>query len=288
MSTYLLTWNPRESSVEELEEVWRRQCSGNPADPIEWSCGSTKSIPVGARVFLHRQREEPRGIVASGWVTKQTYQAPHWRTERRRRGDKANYVEWRPDAVVPGFGDDDTAMPLQAHLASAGPLRDEITWDKMAGSGISVSEAAAAELERLWALHVDRNYNAAPQGETLSATENRRDRLLIWSRSRERSLRDAKIRAALKNSPDGLLRCEVPGCGFCFEEVYGTVGAKFAHVHHLNALSGGDKEVETMLKDLAIVCANCHAMIHRHRQCRPLEGLVVKPRRGRGHRGNRA
>jgi 5-methylcytosine-specific restriction protein A len=28
------------------------------------------------------------------------------------------------------------------------------------------------------------------------------------------------------------------------------------------------------LKDLAIVCANCHAMIHRNGECRPLEGLI--------------
>jgi 5-methylcytosine-specific restriction protein A len=279
MPTYLLTWNPKESSIEDLKAVWRLQCKGKPAESIDWSCGSTKSIPVGARVFLHRQREEPRGIVASGWVTRQTYQAPHWRTDRRRRGEKANYVDWRLDAVVPDFGDDETAMPLQAHLIPDGPLHDEITWDNMVGSGISVPEAAAAELERLWALHVDRNYNAAPQGETLSATENRRDRLLIWSRSRERSLRDAKIRDAISKAPDRRLRCEVPGCGFCFEEVYGNVGEKFAHVHHLNALSGGDEEVQTTLEDLAIVCANCHAMIHRNNECRPLNGLVVRRRR---------
>ncbi len=284
MSTYLLTWNPRESSVEELEEAWRLQCKGRPSGSIDWSCGSTKSIPVGARVFLHRQREEPRGIVASGWVTRQTYQGPHWRPERRRRGDKANYVDWRLDAVVPGFGDAVAAIPLQAHLVPTGPLHDQITWDNMVGSGISVPEPAAAELERLWALHVDRNYNAVPQGETLVAVENRRDRLLVWSRSRERALRDAKIKAAIKKSPDGLLRCDVPGCGFCFEEVYGKVGEKFAHVHHLNALSEADEEVQTTLDDLAIVCANCHAMIHRHRECRPLEDLVVKPGRSRSHR----
>jgi alanine dehydrogenase len=29
----------------------------------------------------------------------------------------------------------------------------------------------------------------------------------------------------------------------------------------------------------AIVCANCHAMIHRNNECRPMDGLVVKRRR---------
>jgi 5-methylcytosine-specific restriction protein A len=66
----------------------------------------------------------------------------------------------------------------------------------------------------------------------------------------------------------------VPGCGFCFEKVYGDVGKKFAHVHHLNALNVSDHEARTTLKHLAIVCANCYAMIHRHGECRPLEGHV--------------
>lgn len=279
VATYLLTWNPRESSVEDIEQAWRQQCAGRRPEAIDWSCGSTKSIPVGARVFLHRQRLEPRGIVASGWVVKATYQAKHWRPDRRKRGDMANYVDWRVDNVVPGFGDDEHPEPLQAHLVAEGPLREDITWDNMVGSGIQISDAAARELEQLWAIHVDRTLNGAPQGEALSATENRRFQQLVWSRSRERSLRDAKIRDAIKDAHDGRLRCEVPGCGFCFEEVYGKLGEQFAHVHHLDALNRNADEVTTTLKDLAIVCANCHAMIHRNNECRPMDGLVVGRRR---------
>jgi hypothetical protein len=278
MSTYLLTWNPRESSVAEIEHAWKQQCAGRPPEKIDWSCGVRKGIPVGARVFLHRQREEPRGIVASGWVVRATYQAKHWRPDKRRRGEPANYVDWHVDAVVPGFGDDKTPVPLQAHLIQDGPLHDDVAWNYLVGSGVQVSDAAAEQLEKLWALHVDQTCNFAPQGEDLSATENRRERQLIWSRSREKTLRDAKIREAIRNSPDGVLRCEVPGCGFCFEAIYGDVGKKFAHVHHLNALNASDDEIQTTLKDLAIVCANCHAMIHRNGECRPMVGLVVRRR----------
>jgi predicted HNH restriction endonuclease len=149
----------------------------------------------------------------------------------------------------------------------------------MPGSGIGVPEAAALELERLWALHICRTSGDDRQGEEISAVENKRFQQLAWSRSRERWLRDAKIRAAIKDAPDGLLRCEVPGCGFCFEEVYGKLGEGFAHVHHLDALNCNADEVTTTLGDLAIVCANCHAMIHRNKECRPMDGLVVKRRR---------
>lgn len=59
----------------------------------------------------------------------------------------------------------------------------------------------------------------------------------------------------------GRLQCEV--CDFDFFEVYGLVGDGFAECHHRLPLSQMDGEVTTKLIDLAIVCANCHRMLHR-------------------------
>ena len=52
-------------------------------------------------------------------------------------------------------------------------------------------------------------------------------------------------------------------CGFDFEEVYGSVGSGFIHVHHLVdlALGGGPTEIDG-IQDLRPVCPNCHAMLH--------------------------
>lgn len=95
---------------------------------------------------------------------------------------------------------------------------------------------------------------------------------LVRHRKREQRLREAKLRAVLAET--GRLRCEVPGCGFDFFEVYGEPGREFAHVHHRAQLADRDEPSETTLDDLAVVCANCHAIIHRGGQCRPLEGLI--------------
>jgi hypothetical protein len=279
MATYLLTWNPAESLVRQLLAAWRRQCEGKGPQSSDWSCGSNKSIPVGARVFLHRQAVEPRGIVAAGWVTRKSYQGLHWDPARAERGDLANYVDWRLDAVCDGFGDDKHGrtvliQPLPVHAIKTAPIGTEVHWDNIPGSGIRIPDAAAEEIERLWAKHVSAQVADEVQGEKLSALEGDPKQRLVWSRTRESSLRTAKLIDAAKKSKDGLLRCEVPDCGFCFEEVYGEVGADFAHVHHLNALAERDKAEETTLADLAVVCANCHAMIHRHGECRPLEGLI--------------
>ncbi|MDW8293534.1 MAG: hypothetical protein RML84_10625, partial [Anaerolineae bacterium] len=41
-----------------------------------WSCGVTKNIQTGDRVFLLKQGKEPRGIVGSGVVTRGSMKTP--------------------------------------------------------------------------------------------------------------------------------------------------------------------------------------------------------------------
>ncbi|WP_430410755.1 HNH endonuclease [Kordia sp.] len=61
------------------------------------------------------------------------------------------------------------------------------------------------------------------------------------------------------------VNCSV--CGFNFEEFYGSWGKGFIEVHHTQPLSE-NKGLEVFTdpeKDLAVVCANCHRMIHKKR-----------------------
>ncbi|HJW31984.1 MAG TPA: HNH endonuclease [Holophagaceae bacterium] len=96
----------------------------------------------------------------------------------------------------------------------------------------------------------------------------------VRHRHREQKFRQTKINSVLR-SRGGRLRCEVPNCGFDFVERYGAIGEGFAHVHHLTPLSEFEKSGRKVhLKDLAIVCPNCHAMIHRGGGCRSLEELL--------------
>lgn len=58
----------------------------------------------------------------------------------------------------------------------------------------------------------------------------------------------------------GKLCCET--CGFDFLEKYGELGTGFCEVHHLFPLHKGERETKN--EDLAVLCSNCHRMIHRY------------------------
>lgn len=60
------------------------------------------------------------------------------------------------------------------------------------------------------------------------------------------------------------LTCKV--CGFNFEKFYGDRGKYFIEVHHLVPVSKFNKEIKVdYKKDMTVLCANCHRMIHRNR-----------------------
>lgn len=78
-------------------------------------------------------------------------------------------------------------------------------------------------------------------------------------RERSSALVKSKKEATLRAT--GKLCCEA--CGFDFKDIYGEHGDGFCEVHHLQPLSKADGAIKTELKDLAIVCSNCHRVIHR-------------------------
>ena len=80
-------------------------------------------------------------------------------------------------------------------------------------------------------------------------------------RSRERSSEVSKKKKEAVLNEKGKLECEA--CGFDFQATYGDLGKDFCEVHHRVPLAELDAGTKTRLKDLAVVCANCHRMLHR-------------------------
>lgn len=268
MSAYLLTWNPKNWQWNDLPHTALQLANGLPVEQ-RWSCGNSRSIALGSRVFLLRQGVEPKGIVAAGWVTKEPFPAPHWDTVRAARGEQAFFIMFAADALL----NPEHSPPLDVRIVTSGLLA-EVQVDAPA-SGNSIPDAVAVALSEAWAAHLGEEDQGLGKGDPeLGAMEGEQKRRFVSHRARERTLRQAKLEQTRAASRDGRIRCQVPGCNFDFEAVYGSVAAGFAHVHHLRPLAEATAPTVTKLDDVAVVCANCHAVIHRGGACRSIETLV--------------
>ena len=66
----------------------------------------------------------------------------------------------------------------------------------------------------------------------------------------------------LRFDAQGFLDCHV--CAFDYERSYGSRAHKFMEAHHRKPLSSLKPEGEKVhAADYALICANCHRMIHR-------------------------
>ena len=112
-------------------------------------------------------------------------------------------------------------------------------------------------------LHVEND------GETFEAEEGRILARVHLTRERNRKLVELKKMAAINEG--GKLRCEV--CCFDFEAAYGERGAGFIEVHHLRPIHTLRPGEKTKLEDLALLCSNCHRMIHARKPWLTVEQL---------------
>ena len=58
-----------------------------------------------------------------------------------------------------------------------------------------------------------------------------------------------------------VLCCEV--CEMDFVQTYGEIGIGFIEAHHKKPVAELDGSEKTKISDLALVCSNCHRMLHR-------------------------
>ena len=103
-------------------------------------------------------------------------------------------------------------------------------------------------------------------------------------REYDEGLRHQAERKFFKRNP-GLIQeakatygCTCQVCGFDFEKTYGALGSDFAEGHHMSPLSERASDewttpIQTSIADIAVLCSNCHSMIHRRRPALSIEEL---------------
>lgn len=154
----------------------------------------------------------------------------------------------------------------RAGLSSGGKLEAEI-WTEFHNDPNRLAQVAKAIRKA-----IDEQSEAIDHGNGTLSTEDEFDdgyeategRMLTRKHrayERDKKLVDRKKQQAMRRF--GKLACEV--CGFDFKVTYGDRGAGFIECHHIRPVSELVESRKTSLDDLALLCANCHRMVHAKR-----------------------
>ena len=146
---------------------------------------------------------------------------------------------------------------------------DEVVWAEFFGNEAALAAACSVmrrgieESESSVEDDTDPDIDGedAPEGKLLTRIHHRRER--------SRKLVKRKKTSVWKKN--GKLICEA--CSFDFVEKYGERGEGFIECHHTKPVSELVDGHKTKLSDLALVCANCHRMIHAKKPWLTVEKL---------------
>lgn len=125
---------------------------------------------------------------------------------------------------------------------------------------ITVAIKEASEDSQLIPVQEEEDEDGVSEGKVLYRLHRRRERNSTQSKEKKRKAL-AKF---------GRLTCEV--CSFDFVARYGQHGEGFIECHHKIPISDPNRE-NTKMADLALVCANCHRMLHRGKPWPTVEQL---------------
>jgi 5-methylcytosine-specific restriction enzyme A len=140
---------------------------------------------------------------------------------------------------------------------SRGGRRDQEVWEEFVADEDRLKITAEAIRTNAWI--IPRADAEATEEDIAEAFEGRILTRVHRVRERNRALVERKKQQLLAS--EGRLACE--GCGFDFAAIYGERGVGFIECHHTLPVSELKARSRTRLADLALVCANCHRMIHR-------------------------
>ena len=152
---------------------------------------------------------------------------------------------------------------------------EEIVWNEYSGATARLAAVVAAIRAAIESPNADRELGGEDEPEIEQAEEGRVLTRVHRSRERSRKLVESKKKVALKQH--GRLFCEA--CGFDFSIRYGSAGEGLIDVHHTKPVHTLLPGEVTKLEDLALLCANCHRVIHATRRWLSIDQLrgLIRP-----------
>lgn len=147
--------------------------------------------------------------------------------------------------------------------------------------GIQPSEKGSFGVARkFWQLNIGQEFESNtdldgefPEGKIIERAH----------KARERNSQVVLLAKENFKKKNGRLYCQV--CGFDFEEVYGDLGKDFIEGHHTIAVSNMVADHKTKVEDIAMLCANCHRMVHKKRPWLSMNDLdkLIKNKKNDSH-----
>ncbi len=258
MNTYLFLWNPKKWTWTTIEQDIEQVNLTGRCSP-RWSCGNTKSIQSGDRIFLLKVGTEPKGIIAAGFANSTPFYEKHWSGENK----DTLYIDVNFEVLL----NPDQEPILSIDILKTGNLAKQ-NWQPMA-SGISVKPEFTDELEAVWFNFLT---TQKIRHNPFIPTDNEFQKTYIEGIPNQVSV------TKYERNPFARKKClEYYGyscviCNFNFKKIYGEIGKDFIHVHHLKQVATVGKTYEIdPIKDLRPVCPNCHAIIHRQKTALTIE-----------------
>jgi 5-methylcytosine-specific restriction protein A len=147
------------------------------------------------------------------------------------------------------------------------------------GGDIPSEADLEADLSRLLLLYqslveardqVQEDEKADPAPTPQSSTEGAKYR---WHKRTERSRALAREAKRFHGT-----RCQVPACGKDLSEIYGELAEGYIEAHHLTpfaSLEGRPTDLDPKT-DFAVLCPDCHRMVHRRAEPYSLEELSIR------------
>lgn len=261
MPSYLLTWNPLKWSWTELaNKLSDFEATGFTKE--RWSCGNTKRIKAGDRIYLIRLGKEPKGIVASGIVCG-SLKEKHWDNKR----STALYVDIQIDKLI------NSPQDVLIRREELKQKFSSMRWDTQV-SGISIPDDISAWLEqelsivsskeriKLSLQILEDDFSERLEKSKELSSKQRQERLVKAPRLPQKVealttvfLRNADVIAEVLARSKGC--CE--SCGNPAPFMRASDSSPYLEVHHKVRLADDGEDI---VENALAMCPNCHRKAH--------------------------
>ena len=262
MSDFVLTWKPAGPRGWPHSELMKlvRKCRRRGFVKDNRRFFATQKAKPGDRVFLLQQGTGPKIIFGLGEV-KAVYP---------RGTDPSGSTPGTADIRFYRLVDPTNEQPIVPEHVVESVVPKAIVETQF--SGRELPNYSAAKLEKYLAgdMRWPSDLLSEITPEEVLSVEGRRRLVTHLIRERDGALANRKKQAVFKRF--GKLVCEA--CNFDFHVSYGKLGERFCEVHHRVAVADGVKE--NRLADLAVLCSNCHRMIHHTEPMLSVKAFAAK------------